>query len=353
MSVSCCLSATWKALTEGNWVFSAGLIPLWQRALWHTGKWSVPGKSTARRGCCPSTPGTNTAEGQGTCPLCKYSPQGQGEASRLLGVCLEECVLNALSVPCHASLLMLPRVGNHSQRSRDKWALPGQPLSSSVNLLSQYGKHQQGSVWSLGDKKWGIPICESSKVSVLRTRVFSTWFHLWLLRGFLGNQGDCLCKKSCFGGKGSWICLSIAVLNQEWCLCHKNINYSQKTLIYIYIYKPSAADESLLSEVHTAGITGWINNAINCLHLVLFVNSLGHVICTCHQDKFAPNQLQTRTAFPTSLFMPMVSIWNLKYISLRKKSTIPNKSYFLSVKIAISQRSSDLSDWNRTMNNNI
>lgn len=116
----------------------------------------------------------------------------------------------------------------------------------------QCGKHQQGSVWSLRDEKWGIPICEGSKVRVLRTGIFSPFFHLWLLRGFPGNQGTCLCKWSCLGGKGSWICFSIAVsltyFSHKLCLSHmslinyvshKSINYSQKAYsdknLYLYL----------------------------------------------------------------------------------------------------------------------
>lgn len=51
-----------------------------------------------------------------------------------------------------------------------------------------------------------------------------------------------------------------------------------------------------------------------------------------------PTKLQTRTATPTSLITPVLSIsLTLIYMRLRKKSAIPNKSFFLCVEIAISQ----------------
>lgn len=76
-------------------------------AQWHTG-------NAAQRGEAPAAREQRRQQCRAPIPSSKYSPQGQGEASNLLGFCLEECVLNALSIPYHASLLVLSRVDNYS-----------------------------------------------------------------------------------------------------------------------------------------------------------------------------------------------------------------------------------------------
>lgn len=156
MSVGCCLSAAWKALTEGNWVFSAGLIPVWQRALWHSGKWSVPGKGTGGEAAAPSTPGTDTAAVQGACPLCKYSPQGQEMFLVCLGFAWKS-----------VSWMLFPYLTMHLFWCFPEWVIIHRdPETSELFLDSlwpcvwicslaqhwQHGKHQQGSAWSLGDE---------------------------------------------------------------------------------------------------------------------------------------------------------------------------------------------------------
>lgn len=81
-------------------------IPLWQWAV-HSGtpgNEACLGRAQQGEAAASRALGTGTAAVQGTRPLFRTLSSATGEASSLLGFCLEERVLNALSMPHHVAL---------------------------------------------------------------------------------------------------------------------------------------------------------------------------------------------------------------------------------------------------------
>lgn len=131
------------------------------RAQWHTGKWSVPGKSTARRGCCLQSPGNRHCSSAGhPAPLLNTHLSDWGgfqSAWFLLGRVCPKRSFHAS--PCSSGWFWcFPEWIINSYRSRNVRAFLGKPLALYLNLFSgpTLAMWEKPTRLCLGSRAWEV-----------------------------------------------------------------------------------------------------------------------------------------------------------------------------------------------------